>query len=49
MCPPKFDIFLIFPKILSLKSFSNLWGNLYTKFAMLDIKFPFICGELDLY
>ena len=29
MCPRKFEIFLIFPKILSLKSFGNSWGNSY--------------------
>ena len=34
---------------LNLKSFCNSWGNLYTKFAILDIKFPFTCGESDLY
>ena len=28
-----------FPKILSLKVFGNLWGNSYTKFVILDIKF----------
>ena len=44
MCPPKFESFLIF-----LKSFGNSGGNSYTKFAILDIKFPFTCGESDLY
>ena len=38
-----------FPKILSLKSFDNSWGNSYTKFAIQDIKCRFTCGELDLY
>ena len=38
-----------FPKILSLKSFGNLFGNSYIKFAILDIKVPFTCGESDLY
>ena len=33
----------LFNKILSLKSFSNLWGNLYTKCAILDIMFHFAC------
>ena len=35
------------PKIL--KSFGNSWGNSYTKFAILDIKFRFTCGESGLY
>ena len=30
LSPPNFNIFLIFAKILSLKSFSNLWGNSHT-------------------
>ena len=34
----------LFPKILILKSFGNAWGNLYTKFAILDITFHFTCG-----
>ena len=34
----------LFPKILSLKSFGNSWGNSYTKFAILDITFHFACG-----
>ena len=37
MSLPKFEIFLIYPKVLSLKSLGNSWGNLYTKFAILDI------------
>ena len=37
-----------FRKILSLKSFDNSWGSSYTKFATLDIKFPFTGGESDL-
>ena len=52
MCPSKFDIFLIFPNFLifiSFKSLGKSWGNSYTKFAILDIKFPFTCGGLDLY
>ena len=39
----------LFPKILSLKSIGNSWGNLYSKFAMLDITIRFTCGESDLY
>ena len=39
----------LFPKILSLKSFGNSWGNWYTKFAILGITFHFTCGESDLY
>ena len=34
----------LFPKIPSLKSFGNSWGNSYTKFAILDIKFCFACA-----
>ena len=41
------------PKALSLfsnpKSFSNFFGNWYTKFVILCIKFHFTCGESDLY
>ena len=29
---------------ISLNSFSNWWGNSYTKFAILDITFTFTCG-----
>ena len=36
-------------KILSLTLFRNSWGNSYTKFAILDIKFRFTCGDADLY
>ena len=36
-------------KILSLTSFGNLWGNLNTKFDIIDIKFPFTCGLSDPY
>ena len=31
-------------KILSLNSFDNSWGNLHTKFAILDTTFRFACG-----
>ena len=34
----------LFSKILILKSFGNLWGNSYTKFAVLDTSFRFTCG-----
>ena len=41
--------FLTFPKILSLKSFGNSWGNSCTKFVIiLDIKYRFDCGYSDL-
>ena len=40
---PTFDIFLIFPNFLSVKSF----GNSCTKFVMLDIKYRFTCGDSD--
>ena len=33
----------LFPRILSPKSFANSFGNLYTRFAILDIKFGFTC------
>ena len=39
----------LFPKILTLKSFGNSWGNSYTKFAILANMFPFTCGQLDPY
>ena len=39
----------LFPKILDLKWLGNSLGNLYTKFAILDIKFRLTCGETDLY
>ena len=39
----------LFPKIVSLQSFGNLWGNSYTKFAILDITLRCTCDELDLY
>ena len=34
-----------FPKILSLKSFGNSWGNLYEPFLLLTIALRFTCGE----
>ena len=51
MSTPKFGIFLITLNFQrsSLKLFGNLWGNSYTKFAILDIKFHFTCGSSDLY
>ena len=36
------------PKILGLNSFGILWGNSYSKLAILDIKFHFTCVESDL-
>ena len=38
---PNISLFL---KTLSLKSFCNSRGNLYTKFAILDTAFHFTCG-----
>ena len=38
-----------FSKILSFKLFGNSWGNSNAKFAKLDIKFPFTCGESDMH
>ena len=38
----------ILPKILSLKSFGNSWGNFCSKFVVLDIKYRFTCGYSDL-
>ena len=41
-----------FRKILSLKSFGNFsgnsWGNSFTKFVILDVKYRFTCGDSDL-
>ena len=34
-----------FPKILSLKSFGNSWGNSYIHFLVIIIFFRFICGD----
>ena len=39
----------LFPRILSLKSFGNYWGNSYTTFAVLDIMFRFTSDKSDLY
>ena len=43
------DILFIsyFPKIPTLKSFGNLWGNSYAKLIILDIKFCFTLSELN--
>lgn len=38
-----------FPKTLSITLLGNLWGSLYTKFIILEIKSCFTCGELNLY
>ena len=37
-----------FPTILYLKPSGNSWSNSYTKFDILDIKFRFTCGKIDL-
>ena len=37
-----------FSKILTLKSFSNLWGNWCTEFVKLDVKYFFTCGDSNL-
>ena len=42
-----FAIISKFPKILSLKSFSNSWGNSYSMFFVLDFMFHFTFGELN--
>ena len=47
MCPPKLEIFLIFPNFLRFCS-ATREGNSRTKFAILDIKFLFTCDESDL-
>ena len=39
-----FPNFPLFSKILSLKSFGNSWGKLYTKFVIIDITFRLTCG-----
>ena len=39
----------LFPNILSLRSLGNLWGNLYNKVFILDIKFRVTFGEWKLY
>ena len=51
MLPPKFDIFWIFPNFLRSEviSCSATRDNSYTKYAILDIKFRFTCGESDPY
>ena len=36
-------------KILSLKSFGNIWDNLYTVFLILDIQYRFTLGCSRLY
>ena len=41
------QVYLLY--FLKLKLFGNSWGNSYTKFAIVDIKFRFTCGESDLY
>ena len=43
--PVNFDLFLRFPKFLSLKWFSNSFSKSYTIFVTLDIKYHFTCCE----
>ena len=38
-----------FCKILSSRSFGNLWGNVHTIFIVLETKSDFNCGESNLY
>ena len=45
----KLEIYQTFLIYLNLKSFANLRNILYIKILILDINFPFICGELNLY
>ena len=42
---PNFEIFLLFPNSLNLKSFGNSWDKLCIKFTILHIKCCFTCGE----
>ena len=44
-----FLIVSINPQILIFKLFSNSWGNSYTKFIVIDIKFRFACSESNLH
>ena len=44
-----FLIMSINPQILILRFFSNSWGNSYTKFIVIDIKFRFACSESNLH
>ena len=49
--PSKFEIFITFPifqRLLGLKSFINSWGNFYTGFVILDIKYHFTWDESGL-
>ena len=49
LCPHSVLLmFPLFPKILSLKSFSNSWGNSCIKFLMLDIAFHVSSGIIKL-
>ena len=43
-----FNVLSFFPKIRSLTSLGNSWGNSYTKLAVLDATFRFTCGWVDL-
>ena len=42
---PILTFLLVFPKILSFKSFGSSRGNSYTIFFMLDMKYYFSCSE----
>ena len=44
-----FAYFSTFPLILSLKSFGNVWGNLYIRFLILNTKFRSTRGEWNVY
>ena len=44
-----FLIMSINPQILIPRFFSNSWGNSYTKFIVIDIKFGFACSESNLH
>ena len=46
---PDFPDFSLFPKIVSLKSFSNSRGNSYTPCLLLIIAFYFTCGERKIW
>lgn len=43
------NIFLLHFLTLNIKFFSNLWGDSYKMFVVLDAKFQFVCDKLDLY
>ena len=48
MSPPIFEIFISFPKILILKSFSNSWGSYdIVEFLNIMIKIVWYLGDDD--